>query len=80
MPTCKVSGPAMGLVIGAVDRAISDICGKTGWLGRVRILDSRGRSQSTPFLLMLVALGAMAEQKARYAQLVPGYWLSRDTV
>lgn len=45
--------------------------------GRVRFLNSQGRGQHTPFSLMLVTLGATAEQKARYAARVPGYWLAR---
>lgn len=45
--------------------------------GRVRFLDSQGKGQHTPFSLMLVALGATGEEKARYEQLVPGYWLAR---
>jgi transcriptional regulator with XRE-family HTH domain len=47
--------------------------------GRVRFLDSRGRGQHTPFSLMVVTLGATAEQKKRYAELVPGLWLMRST-
>lgn len=43
--------------------------------GRVRFLDTRGKGQHTPFSLMVLALGASAEQKARYAQQVPGFWL-----
>ena len=46
--------------------------------GRVRFLDSQGKAQPTPFSLMLVTLGATGEQKARYARLVPGFWLARD--
>lgn len=45
--------------------------------GRVRFLDASGRGQHTPFSLMLVALGATEEQKARYSELVPGFWLNR---
>lgn len=45
--------------------------------GRVPFLDSRGKRQHTPFSLMLLALGATAEQKERFAELVPGYWLER---
>lgn len=43
--------------------------------GRVRFLDTRGKGQHTPFSLMVLALGASAEQKARYAERVPGFWL-----
>lgn len=45
--------------------------------GRLRFLNSEGRGQHTPFSLMVLALGATAEQKARYAELVPGFWLAR---
>ena len=45
--------------------------------GRVRFLDARGGRQHTPFSLMLVTLGATAEQKTRYAGRVSGFWLSR---
>lgn len=46
--------------------------------GRVRFLDSRGKGQHTPFSLMLVALGASADQKDRYARRVSGFWLARS--
>ncbi len=46
--------------------------------GRVRFLDLAGKGQHTPFSLMLLALGATAGQRARYAELVPGFWLSRS--
>jgi len=42
--------------------------------GRVRFLDSQGERQHTPFSLMLLTLGATDQQKARFSQLVPGYW------
>jgi transcriptional regulator with XRE-family HTH domain len=45
--------------------------------GRVRFLSPSGRGQHTPFSLMLVTLGATPFQRARYAELVPGYWSSR---
>lgn len=45
--------------------------------GRVRFLNSQGRGQHTPFSLMVLAFGANAEQKARYEELVPGFWLAR---
>jgi transcriptional regulator with XRE-family HTH domain len=45
--------------------------------GRVRFLDSNGGSQHTPFSLMVMTLGATAGQKARYAQSVAGFWLTR---
>jgi transcriptional regulator with XRE-family HTH domain len=44
--------------------------------GRVRFLDARGKGQHTPFSLMVLTLGASAEQKARYAELVPGLWMT----
>ena len=46
--------------------------------GRVRFLDSHGRGQHTPFSLMVLALGATSEQKQRYTQMVPGFWLARS--
>lgn len=45
--------------------------------GRVRFLDSTGRGQHTPFSLMLLTLGATAEQRQRFAALVPGFWMVR---
>lgn len=45
--------------------------------GRVRFLDARGKGQQTPFSLMLLTLGATAEQKARYAARVSGFWMTR---
>ena len=47
-------------------------------LGRVRFADIRGRSQHTPFSLMLVAFGTSAEQRARWAKIAEGYWLARS--
>lgn len=46
--------------------------------GRVRFLNLQGRSQHTPFSLMILTLGATFEQKQRYAELVPGFWMSRS--
>lgn len=46
--------------------------------GRVRFLNSLGRSQHTPFSLMVLTLGATTEQKRRYAELVPGFWMTRS--
>lgn len=46
--------------------------------GRVRFLDTEGKPQPTPFSIMLLTLGASAEQRARFAQLVPGYWAVRE--
>ncbi|MEG3176168.1 DNA N-6-adenine-methyltransferase [Sphingomonas sp. RB3P16] len=45
--------------------------------GRVRFLDPRGKGQHTPFSLMLLTLGATAEQKERYESSTPGFWLMR---
>ena len=45
--------------------------------GQVRFLDTKGKGQHTPFSLMLLTLGAKPEQKARFANLVPGYWIAR---
>ncbi len=46
--------------------------------GRVRFLNPQGKGQHTPFSLMVLTLGATAEQKARYAELVPGFWAARS--
>lgn len=46
--------------------------------GRVRFLDPRGRCQQTPFSLMVLTLGASDDQKRRYGDLTPGFWLSRQ--
>lgn len=46
--------------------------------GRVRFLNLQGRSQHTPFSLMILTLGATSDQKQRYAELVPGFWMSRS--
>jgi transcriptional regulator with XRE-family HTH domain len=45
--------------------------------GRVRFLDPRGKGQHTPFSMMVLTLGATAEQRERYAMIVPGFWLAR---
>lgn len=45
--------------------------------GRVRFLDLRGKGQHTPFSLMVLTLGATREAKARYSDLVAGFWLAR---
>ncbi len=47
-------------------------------LGRVRFADIRGKSQHTPFSLMLVAFGTSGEQRARWAEITEGYWLARS--
>ena len=44
--------------------------------GRVRFLSAAGKAQPTPFSLMLVTLGATGEQKDRYSDLMPGFWLA----
>lgn len=45
--------------------------------GRVRFLNSQGKGQHTPFSLMVLALGATADQKEKYAELAPGFWQER---
>jgi len=47
-------------------------------LGRVRFADIRGRSQHTPFSLMLVAFGTSAQQRARWEEITDGYWMARS--
>ena len=44
--------------------------------GRLRFADPRGKSEPTKYSLMVVAFGATARQKARFAQLEPGIWLN----
>lgn len=44
--------------------------------GRVRFSDIRGKSQHTPFALMLVALGTSPEQRARWSAVAEGFWLN----
>jgi transcriptional regulator with XRE-family HTH domain len=46
--------------------------------GRVRFLDTQGKGQHTPFSLMVLTLGATAEQKDRFANAVSGFWLARS--
>ena len=41
-------------------------------------MNAQGKGQHTPFSLMVLTLGATIEQKVRYAQLVPGFWLVRS--
>lgn len=48
--------------------------------GRVPFLDTKGRAQHTPFSLMLVALGTTLEQRAKFADMVPGIWMARSAV
>ena len=45
--------------------------------GRVKFLKPDGTAQQTPFSLMVLTLGANAEQRARYAQLAAGFWSLR---
>lgn len=45
--------------------------------GRARFIDLRGRSQATPFWLMLIVFGATAEQKVAFADAVAGFWMDR---
>ncbi|MEN2747147.1 DNA N-6-adenine-methyltransferase [Sphingomonas sp. T9W2] len=45
--------------------------------GRVKFLSPQGKSQHTPFSLMVVTLGTTAEQRRRYAELASGHWLAR---
>ncbi|MFD1035500.1 DNA N-6-adenine-methyltransferase [Sphingomonas hankookensis] len=47
-------------------------------LGRVRFADIRGRSQHTPFSLMLVAFGTSAQQRERWEEIAEGYWMARS--
>ncbi|PCG14260.1 MAG: hypothetical protein DI530_04770 [Sphingomonas sp.] len=44
--------------------------------GRVRFADIRGKSQHTPFALMLVALGTSPGQRARWSAVAEGFWLN----
>jgi len=46
--------------------------------GRVRFVDPRGKGQHTPFSLMILTLGASAEQRTRLAAQIPGFWLVRS--
>jgi len=46
--------------------------------GRVRFLNGEGKGQHTPFSLMVLALGATADQRALYGALAPGFWLARS--
>jgi transcriptional regulator with XRE-family HTH domain len=47
-------------------------------LGRLPFGDIRGRSQHTPFSLMVLAFGTSAEQRARWAEIAEGYWMARS--
>lgn len=46
--------------------------------GRLRFLKEAGKPQATPFPLMVVAFGATAQQRARFAARVPGRWIAAD--
>jgi transcriptional regulator with XRE-family HTH domain len=46
--------------------------------GRVRFLDTQGKGQQTPFSLMVLTLGATAEQKEQWAKSMSGFWLVRS--
>ena len=46
---------------------------------RVRFLGPKGKAQPTPFSLMVLALGSTDEQRTRFAEVVPGFWLTRGT-
>lgn len=48
--------------------------------GRVRFSNIRGKSQHTPFALMLVALGTSPGQRARWSALAEGFWLNPSRV
>ena len=48
--------------------------------GRVKFGSEAGKWQATPFSLMLVAFGATAQQKARLAEKMNGFWLSAGGV
>lgn len=43
--------------------------------GRVPFVNEAGKSQATPFSLMIVAFGATEQQRARFAARVPGFWV-----
>jgi transcriptional regulator with XRE-family HTH domain len=45
---------------------------------RLKFLSPDGKKQQTPFSLMLVTLGATAQQKMEFLKLVPGLWMRRD--
>lgn len=48
--------------------------------GRVKFGSEAGKWQATPFSLMLVAFGATAQQKARLAEKMNGFWVSAGAV
>lgn len=47
--------------------------------GRLRFTSVTGKAQHTPFSLMVVMLGTTAEQRTRFAELVPGRWLMQPS-
>ncbi len=48
--------------------------------GRLRFAAPSGKTQHTPFSLMLVALGASREERERFGNAVPGMWAKPKTV
>ncbi|WP_298164307.1 DNA N-6-adenine-methyltransferase [Novosphingobium sp.] len=48
--------------------------------GRLRFTNLTGKAQNTPFSLMVVMLGTTPEQRARFAELVPGRWLLQASI
>jgi hypothetical protein len=44
--------------------------------GRPKFIDLSGKSQHTPFSIMVAMLGATADHKRRFAELVPGLWMN----
>lgn len=47
---------------------------------RLKFLDPQGGSSSTPFSLMVLTFGATLEQRSKFAELVPGLWMTREQV
>lgn len=43
--------------------------------GRMRFLTLTGKGHQTPFTMMVVTWGASSQQKERWSELVPGFWL-----
>lgn len=43
--------------------------------GRLRFLTVQGRGNQAPFPLMVVLFGAQRDQRDRFAELIPGFWL-----
>ncbi|MGB7408236.1 MAG: DNA N-6-adenine-methyltransferase [Pontixanthobacter sp.] len=44
--------------------------------GRVKFEDISGKAQATPFSLAVIVFGATSDQKAKFADLMPGSWLN----